>query len=676
MYQLNLCQTKEYSPRLIEHWLHTQQNAKKEMELYLVEENDRIKIICSEDLSKELAGSRSIPVSQIQRKAKFHVHQSKGSLLPIKRHAQFEDRINKERIYPMDTLIKNMPKDSFIRFKFIPVSERIRRRTIKKSKTQFFKADRRFDQWESKGWFQISWRRIFGPIIRKIITKISNRPNEIQEQTESLHEREDPSRAVLDKLSRPLFRVKIEMSHPFQEFIQGFSLPYLGQLRILKKPSELILSAEELASIISPPNPKACAANLQTESTAYFPAPKNPLKISEEDRKRHLLILGKTGMGKSTALLHLLKEDIEEKRSIVLLDPHGDLVQETLKLIPPSRQNDVILIDPANTEFPLALNPLELKNGENPSLKASALIEMFKVLAKGSWGPRMEYILRNTLLTLILLPNTTLLDLPRIYTGRNMQNLKDQELLRFWKDEFFNLDPKTRKEHISPILNKVGPILTSPLLRNIFGQATGKFQFDRAIDEKKIVLITLSKGLIGEDASSMLGMIFISMIQSALLRRASRSQIDRSLICLTIDEFQNFATTTLNSMLSESRKYGLALTLANQYLNQVPEEIRDSVLGNVGSQIIFRTSYQDAKELAPALDLTEEDLTNLAPFTAYAKLLKFNQPLALFRWDIQKITSEDNYKISTLKTKQFGRRRALVEAKLKERYNAANSICA
>lgn len=382
-------------------------------------------------------------------------------------------------------------------------------------------------------------------------------------------------------------------------------------------------------------------------------------------------------MGKSTVLLKFFQEDAKQNRAAVLLDPHGDLIEDALRLIPPDRINDLILLDPSDSTFPLALNPLELQPRENPNLKTSALVEMFEVLAKGSWGPRLEYILRNALLLLTLAPNTTLLDLPRLLTSESacrhlLDSTTDFELRRFFKDEFLALDLKTRHEHIAPILNKVGPLLTLPLLRNIFGQPKSKFSFETAFAENKLVLISLSKGKLGEDASRMLGMIFISMIQSTLLRRADLPPTERTTVCLTIDEFQNFATKTLLSMLAESRKYGLALTLANQYLTQLPEEIQDAVLGNAGSLLCFRTSYADAQILAPSLGLLEEDLTQLAPFQAYAKLLHRQSPLPLFRMDTEKPIATGLINATDLKNRcaiHYGRPVSLVEEKLRIRYN-------
>ncbi|MBT4384421.1 type IV secretion system DNA-binding domain-containing protein [Candidatus Peregrinibacteria bacterium] len=680
MYLLKLCKTQEYSPHMLEHWLSTMQKSHKAMQIIFKEDAGKIKIISSHDLSKFFPGSKCEKTKTHNTKANFFLKQNKGPLLPIKRHSQFEDRVNKERIYPTNILIKEMVKvpNAFLKITFIPIAEKRRKNALKKAKKPWFQTERHFDQWESKAWFKLSLRRLIGPCLRRAATKLHTQNRNLDEHTESQHEREDPRRATLDKLSRPLFHLQISSSHNFQNFIQSFTLPYLGELSFSKKQQKIIFSAEELASFASFPNPKECAQNLQIESSYFIPQPANPLEILEEDRKRHLYLLGKTGMGKSSALLHLYKQDLKKSGSIILLDPHGDLIEDALACTSANRHKDIIILDPSEANFPLALNPIECHPEENPSLKASALIEMFKTLANGSWGPRLEYILRNSILTLLLAKNTTLLDLPRlltnpIYCKIIISQIKDLELKRFWIEEFLNQDKRSRQEHIAPILNKVGPLLTSPILRNIFGQPKSKINLDNIIENDKILLISLSKGKLGEDASRMLGMIIISMIQSSLLRRAKLAPSKRKFLALTIDECQNFSTNTLLSMLSESRKYGLALTLANQYLEQHSPEVQAAILGNAGSLLAFRTSYADAKILAPTLGLIEEDLTEIAPFKAYAKFLKNNEAQPLFRLEVEKIQESMHppsaEKLKTYSQKRYCRRQQLVEVKLEKRYN-------
>lgn len=659
--------------------MHTIQNSAGDKKISFRELDGKTQIISSINLEDVLQGAYCKKTGAAIPDCPFFAKQTKGALLPIKRYSQFEDRINKERIFSADRLffeLSRIPHSSF-NISFRPIADRRRERALKKAKKFHFKPERRFDIWESSAWFSLKLRRFLGPPLRVLLSRIGTEKIR-EEKTESIHEREDPKSAILDKLSRPLFEVQIQMSHDFSNYLSGFTLPYLNGLKVTKKESKMILSAEELATLLTLPDTKVCAPFLHSESTAYLrPPPGNPLEMSLEDRKRHVYILGKTGMGKSSTLLQMFKSDLQKNLCAVLLDPHGDLAEDCLKAVPPERVKDLVVLDPSNLEFPLALNPVELLDYENPVLKASAVTEIFQILAKGSWGPRLEYILRNAILTLLLNKNCSLMDLPRILTDKDfclqkLQNVRDLELKRFWLTEFLNLDPKLRQEHISPILNKVGPLLTSPTLRNIFGQPKGKLDFKELFENNKIIILPLSKGKLGEDASKMLGMIFITMIQTSLLHRAAVAPEERKILALYMDEFQNFCSPTLLSMLSESRKYGLALTLANQYIDQIAPEYQDAVLGNVGSLIVFRTSFQDAEKLAPQLSLVEEDLCQTKPFQAYAKLLKNSECLPVFRFESQKMETENRIDVQPLINfccRRFGRNRSLVEQKLTERYS-------
>jgi hypothetical protein len=677
------CQTRPHSPQQMEHWLCTLQKEKKPVFIQLKTENKKVSLLSSKDLSPHFEGSTSTKTQTIWKKLPFHVAQKKGPLLPIKRHAQFEDRVNKERIHPLNILIPEMSRDTEaclqIQFKALP--ERTRQRLLKKAKRPWHQPERAWDQWESKGWLHLSWRRILGPLLRRAWTQLQHNQKENSEQTESLHEREDPKRAVLDKLSRPLFQVFISSSKPYKSFFHGFTLPYLGALYIRRNPKPMLLSAEELATILTLPELKAAAPFFESEVTAALQSSlEDPLSLGEEDRKRHLYIIGKTGMGKSSTLLEIFQRDLDANRACVLLDPHGDLTEAALQKVPMSKKNSVVFLDPSHANLPLALNPLECHSPDSASIQSSGLLEVFRTLSQGSWGPRLEYILRNTLLSLCLIPNTTLLDLPRLLTQHQFYqskkpHLDDLELKRFWEEEYFSQNPRTRQEFAAPILNKVGPLLTSPLLRNMFGQPKNKLNFSQLFAEQKIVLINLSKGKLGEDLSRILGMTLLTMIKQALFERSNLPPDKRNFVSLIIDEFQNFATDSLCSMLAESRKYGLALTAANQYLTQLPLELQDAVLGNMGSFACFRTGQQDAQVLAPILGLEEEDLTQLSPFQCYMKLQHNAQALPVFRWNTQKSSSINELNSSEILNwshERYGRTRQRVEAKLKKRYNTSN----
>jgi hypothetical protein len=634
MFELKYCHTREHGPQDIAHWLSTLQNSKKALHWIFKKHGSKIHIYVSENIEAHLPGVRCLPAQVTLPKLDYHLWQKNGPLLPIKRPSQFEDRLEQSRSYPLHVLLQSMLQEesSCLVFKLQSVKPRKQKRWIQKAKSPHYKAIRPLDQWESRSWISWSLRALLTPLLRHALPKSQEKS---EEHTQSQHEREAPRQAMLDKLSRPLFITEVASSHSFKKFFHSFNLPYLGNLEIGKKASKLLFSSEELAALLSPPHPKQTAKLLNLESSAYYPANTDTLSIPIEDRKRHCFILGKTGTGKSSALIEFYRFDQTKNGSILVLDPHGDLTTDLCNNTLPEREKDLLILDPSQRDYPLALNPVECDNHEEANLKASALLEMFERLAKGSWGPRLEHILRNALLSLLQSPNTTLLDLPRLLTNPNFckqltQKLKDFELRRFWNEEFLNQDKRTQQEHSASILNKVGPLLSSPILRNIFGQPRSKLKLDTLLHQNKILLINLSKGKLGEDVSRMLGMIFLAMLQSSLLRRAALAEDERSYVSCIIDECQNFSTPTLLSMLAESRKYGLALSLANQYLDQHSPEVQAAILGNAGSKLVFRCSHQDASLLAPSLGLTEEDLTQIDPFHAYASFLKDNkvQPLA------------------------------------------------
>jgi hypothetical protein len=672
MYCIRPCSTRDDQPKQLEHWLHAIQKHTAPIHIILKENKGKVEWHCSTKITPFLQAATT-QESQVKLiKCPFYVQQNKGPLLPIKRPSEFEDIVHKTRIIPLSSLIDTLAqcKEARIQFSIKAVKDSKRRRVLRKAKSPRFDITRRFDQWESKAWLKWRLRRLIGPLLRK--SRELTRTQE--EQTTTRHEREDPRQAMLDKLSRPLFQVEISMSLPFKTYIHSFNLPYLNQLSIKKRPSKNLLSAEELASLLSIPN---AHPHLLQEASAHLPNPlKNPLGFNIADSARHSYLIGKTGMGKSTLMLQLFEQKLMNGECVILMDPHGDLVDSALERIPKYRENDVIYLDPSQSENPLSLNPLSLNKEESAHLRTSALIELFKALSQGSWGPRLEYILRNSLLTLCQAPNTRLLDLPRLlndvhYAKRLLSQLKDLELQRFWEEEFFKLEPRIRHEHCAPILNKVGPLLTHPLLRNIIGQPKNKIALTQWYDQNKIILIKLSKGALGEDLSRCLGIMLIAQIQSSLLTRQSTNL--RNPVNLFIDEFQNLCTQNLIGMLSESRKYGLALTLANQYLSQIPEDIQDAVLGNVSNLFLFQTSYQDAQQLAPGLGLNEFDLTQIEAFQCYIKRLHETKAQPLFRWKVDKPKARACMTLTKKHWLPYTRPRELVEEKLFIRYNKSNS---
>ncbi len=322
------------------------------------------------------------------------------------------------------------------------------------------------------------------------------------------------------------------------------------------------------------------------------------------DRSRHVYIIGQTGAGKSGMLELFALSDVFYNQGYCIIDPHGDFAINNLRFVPASRIQDVVYFNPADTDYPVAFNPLELSDPARKPNVCSEVIGVLKRMFGDSWGPRLEHILRYTLLALLDRPETTLLDISRILTDKDFRKetldyCRDVTVLQFWKHEFGQWNEKQVNESIAPVLNKVGAFTANPIIRNIIGQPKSSFDVRKIMDEGKILVVNLSKGLIGEDNASILGAFLVTKVQLAAMSRSDIPDVaDRRPFYLYVDEFQNFATDSFAVILSEARKYGLNLTVANQYISQMTESVRDAVFGNVGTTISFRVSADDAPILA------------------------------------------------------------------------------
>jgi len=350
--------------------------------------------------------------------------------------------------------------------------------------------------------------------------------------------------------------------------------------------------------------------------------------IRKKDRRYHMYVVGKTGVGKSTLLLNMIKQDIENGEGMALLDPHGDLVEKTLNTSPLSRIKDIIYLNPQDKERILYFNPLEVLDRQESNLVASSLVSAFKKIWHDSWGPRLEYILRNSLSTLVEFSGATLLDLQRILQDKVFRmslvnRLKNEQLRDFWLNEFEKYPPYFQQEAISPIQNKIGQFLNNPILREIVSQPKSSFNLKEIMDSGKILLVNLSKGKIGEDSASLLGAMLIAKMGLTALSRQDTPEEQRRDFYLYVDEFQSFATSSFSDILSEARKYHLNLILANQYLDQIDEKVRGAIFGNVGTIISFRVGLEDAKFLAEEFYpiFNQEDLINLPCYSIYLKLM-------------------------------------------------------
>lgn len=350
--------------------------------------------------------------------------------------------------------------------------------------------------------------------------------------------------------------------------------------------------------------------------------------IKTDDRRRHIYIIGKTGMGKSVLLENMIISDIRNGYGACMIDPHGDMVENIIKCVPRNRVDDIIYFNPADVDYPFAFNVFEKVDVKYRPLVASGVVGVFKKIWADSWGPRLEYILNNCILALLEAPNSTLLGVMRILTDRKyreqvVREVTDPMVKYFWTKEFSKYPDKEIATIISPIQNKVGQYLSNAMIRNIVGQPVSTINLRQVMDERKVLLLNLSKGRIGEDASSLLGALMITKIQLAAMSRVDIPEKEREDFYLYVDELQNFATDSFAGILSEARKYHLNLTMAHQYIEQLPESLRASVFGNVGTIISFRVGATDAeylaKEFAPIFN--EEDFVNLPKYHIYLKLM-------------------------------------------------------
>jgi hypothetical protein len=457
--------------------------------------------------------------------------------------------------------------------------------------------------------------------------------------------------------SRALHKLT-ELAGAFAQFaVDDDSTFRLGRIRTFrsrhrKNTSVAFLSAEELATLWHPPTaevhtsrrdrvesrelepPARLASSGPDRSLAVlgrlkFRSRNDIVGLSATDRLRHLYIVGKTGLGKSTLLLNLLAADMHAGHGVGLIDVHGDLADAALTVVPRRRSNDVVFIDAGDQEHPVAFNVLESRSEAERPLVASGVVAAFQKLWGDSWGPRLEYVLRNSVLTLLETPGTSLVSLSRLLTDTAYRNqltgrLHDPLVRSFWHDDFAHWRPQLKAEAVSPVLNKVGAFLSSPILRAIVGQPHGTLNLRQILDERKILIVNLSKGRMGEDASSLLGSLLVTGLQLAAMSRADRPEAQRgSPFFLVVDEFQNLASSAFATILSEARKYRLGLTLSHQFLEQVDEPTLAAIFGNVGSLCAFGVGARDAEVLARQFggELLPQDLIALPKYRAYLQLL-------------------------------------------------------
>ncbi len=402
--------------------------------------------------------------------------------------------------------------------------------------------------------------------------------------------------------------------------------------------------------------------------------------IKSDDRRRHMYVVGKTGMGKSNLLENMAIQDIQNGKGVCVIDPHGEFADKMLRAVPSQRINDVVYFNPADVEYPIAFNILEAVEEDKKNLVASGMMGVFKKIWPDVWSPRMEYILNNTILALLDYPGSTMLGVSRMmsdsaYRKRVYPLIKDPVVKGFWINEFDKWDDKFRKEAVAAIQNKVGQFLSSSVIRHVVGQPKSTIDLREIMDNQKILIVNLSKGRIGEDSMRLLGGMLITKMQLSVMGRVDIPESQRRDFYLYVDEFQNFANESFASILSEARKYRLNLILTHQYINQLifdgKTTMRDAIFGNVGTLIAFRVGAEDAefleKEFEPIFTLN--DIVNLSKYNIYLKLMIDGiagdafSAITLPPFDLSE-TQENAEKVIRISRERYGKNRSEVEEKI------------
>jgi hypothetical protein len=469
--------------------------------------------------------------------------------------------------------------------------------------------------------------------------------------------------------------------------------------------STSIVSSEELATIFHYPNKtvetphiqwlKAKTAPVASEVPSkdgtfmgfgQYRGVKRQVCIDFEDRRRHVYIIGKTGVGKSVLLHDMAIQDIKAGYGVCVIDPHGDLIENIIKYVPAERAEDVIYFDPADTERPMGLNLLESNTEEQKHFMTTAIINlMYKLYdpqRTGIIGPRFEHAVRNAMLTVMSEEGSTFIEVVRVLTDAKyvqelLPKVQDPIVRRYWTDQIAQTSDFHKSEVLDYIVSKFGRFVTNKTMRNIIGQSVSAFDFRRVMDEGKILLINLSKGKLGEENSNFLGLVLIPKILVAAMSRQDMPEDQRRDFFLYVDEFQNFATPDFATILSEARKYHLNLTVANQFIGQMDEEVKNAVFGNVGSLISFRVGVTDASYLSHEFQpvFGESDLINVDRYHAYMKTIVDNEPVPPFSVDMtkdyKKLKAGANEKIAQaiiqLSRLKYGKPKELVEAEVSQR---------
>lgn len=486
-------------------------------------------------------------------------------------------------------------------------------------------------------------------------------------------------------------------------FVEDFLYRYMPKFDAFGN-RKSVLNSEELATIFHFPNKLITTPHINWLHAKTAPAPAEipteglylgmstyrgttrPVYISNKDRMRHMYIIGRTGTGKSEFLKEMIMQDIRSGKGLCFLDPHGDAVEDILSMIPPERAEDVIYFKPSDFERPMGINLLEAESEQQKHFVATNVINMmyklFDPYKTGIVGPRFEHAVRNAMLTAMAEPGSTFVELMRILTDAKfvqelLPKVQDPIVRRYWTDQIAQTSDFHKSETLDYITSKFGRFVTNKLIRNIIGQSQSSFNFREVMDSGKLLLVNLSKGELGEENSSFLGLILVPRILMAAMSRADMPEEQRRDFYLYVDEFQNFATPDFAQILSEARKYHLSLTVANQFIGQIDEEVKNAIFGNVGTLITYRVGVNDANYLAReyAPTFSEDDLLNIERYHVYIKTIVNNEPVPPFSMslakDMKAFEAQKNPRVAEIikemSRTRYGRDVRLVEAEINRR---------
>lgn len=492
--------------------------------------------------------------------------------------------------------------------------------------------------------------------------------------------------------------VKARVKKSFMiDFIYRYApLTYFGR-------NKSVLSSEELATIFHFPNKSVETPHIHWQYAKTAPAPAQVAKeglflgrstyrgmtreifIGDKDRQRHVYVIGKTGVGKTELMKDMILQDIREGKGVCLIDPH-DLAEEILNFIPPQRAEEVIYFDPSDTERPMGFNLLEAQTEEQKHFVTNSIVglmyKLYDPYKTGIIGPRFEHAIRNAMLTVMAEEGNTFVEVVRCLTDAKyvqelLPKVQDPMVRRYWTDQIAQTSDFHKSEVLDYIVSKFGRFVTNKTMRNIIGQSKSAFNFRQAMDEGKVLIVNLAKGKIGEENSSFLGLVLVPKILIAAMSRSDTPEDKRRDFYLYVDEFQNFATPDFAQILSEARKYHLNLTVANQFIGQMEEEVKNAIFGNVGTIVSFRVGVTDASYLAHEFQPTfgEDDLLNIERYHAYIKTIVKNEPVPPFSVDfyrdMEKLNKEKNEKvgemIKNLSRLKYGKDRQMVETEITQR---------